>query len=112
MALDRRLCNRISNCLFLATILLSMIVPVVFLHHHRLAVILAIWSLLWLGFLVYLFIGHPTVIRVLGDDGRQRVITNAAITAVFHPHWMRVRLPSIPLEHRYLYQREERPAVR
>jgi len=83
MTPERQLRNRIANYLFLATILLSVIVPVVFLHHHRLAALLAIWSLLWFGFLVYFFIGHPRVVHASGDDGCRRVITNAAITAVF-----------------------------
>jgi len=83
MTPERRLRNRISNYLFLATIFLSVIVPVMFLHHHRLAAILAIWSLLWFGFLVHLSIGRPRVARALGDDGHRRAITNAAITVVF-----------------------------
>lgn len=83
MTTQRRRRNRISNYLFVATILLSVIVPVVFLRHHRLTVILAIWSLLWLGFLVHLSIGHPRAIGVLGGNARRRAIINAAITVVF-----------------------------
>lgn len=83
MTPERRLLNRTSSYLFLATILLSVIVPVVFLHHHRLATILAIWSLLLFGVLVYFAIEYFRVVHSLGDDGRRRAITNAAITAVF-----------------------------
>jgi hypothetical protein len=83
MTPGRRLRNRISHYLFVATILLSVILPVMFLHHHRLAVILAIWSLLWFGFLVHLSVGRRRAIGVLGGNARRRAIINAAITVVF-----------------------------
>ena len=78
----RRVRNRLSNYLLLATVLLSVILPVVLLHDHRLAATLATWSLLCFGHLVYLSTGHPRILRVLGNVEHRRLFTNTAITAV------------------------------
>jgi hypothetical protein len=84
---DRRQRVRISNYLFFAIILLSVIGPLLFLHHRRVATILAIWSALWFGWLVYLWAGHPRVLRPSDGAYRRRLLTNVAITALFLALW-------------------------
>jgi len=87
MTPERRLRNRVSNYLFLATILLSVIVPALCLRHHIVAAILAIWSGLWFGGLVYLLAGRPRILRLSDGIYRHRLLTNVAITAVFLALW-------------------------
>lgn len=85
--MDSRQRVRISNYLFLAIILLSVIAPLLFLHQHRVATVLAIWSALWFGWLVYLLVGHPRILRLSDGVFRHRLLTNVAITAVSLALW-------------------------
>ncbi len=87
MNLDKRWRVRMSNYLFLATILLSVIAPLRFLRHHRIATILAIWSALWFGWGAYLLIRQPRFVRLSDGVFRRRLLTNVMITAAFPALW-------------------------
>ncbi len=87
MMLNRQQRVRISNYALVVTILLSIVIPFLFLHRHRVATVLAIWSALWFGWLVYLLVGHPRILRLSDGVFRHRLLTNVAITAVSLALW-------------------------
>jgi hypothetical protein len=76
-----------SNYGSLSIIVLRVIVLLLLLRHHRIATILATWSALCFGWLVYLLVGRPRILRLSDLAFRRRLLLNMANTAVFFALW-------------------------